>query len=165
MGSKLATRRAAASVRKVDGIVFDLVLLAFVGTLVAVALVSLDPGARLVPLIIGVPTVIGLAIQLVLDLFPGLRRRPLRRPAEGEEAEEAADHAPQRGKRELVFAAWIVGFVALTAVAGMLVSVPIALFFFFRVLGREGWVLSLLLTAGAWIFLYGLFGVVLGVPF
>lgn len=122
----MATRRVAGSARAVDAVIFDLVMLAFVGTLVAVALLSLDPGARLVPLIIGVPTLTGLALQLLLDLFPGLRRRALRRPPESdppadeEATDEAegedttAEHVPQRGRRQLVFAGWAIGFVALT---------------------------------------------------
>lgn len=174
MRSTLPTRRIAAPARKVDAIVFDLVLVVFVGALVVVALAYLDSGARLVPLIIGIPTLAGLVVQLVLDVFPGLRKAARRSPVDepagtdgpaDADAAGAEEQGRSRARREVVFAAWVAGIVVLTATIGLLVAIPVALLFFFKVLSRESWVLALSLTAGIWIFIYVLFDVVLGVPF
>lgn len=185
-----------AKTRSVSAIVFDLFLLAFVGTLVGISLSSLGPSARLVPLIVGVPTLLGIAALLLLDLFPGLRKSgseppdeadgkevgepdpastPVEQTAGGagtgelamEEAEEEGkpEESQEARKREVIFALWAVGFFVLAAIFGLLVSIPIALFVFFKVLNREGWVLTLAMTAGTWLFIYVLFGVVLGVRF
>lgn len=182
--------------RSIEAIIFDLVLLAFVGALVGSSILDLGPRARLVPLIIGVPTLIGIVILLLFDLFPGLRASlsrlnpasearpaversgpetggeaseqtpseadPLALAMEGEEDEQSEEN-PEAGRRELIFAAWVVGFFALTAIFGLLISIPVALFFFFKVLNREGWVLTLAMTVGTWAFIYVLFGLVLGV--
>ncbi len=57
--------------------------------------------------------------------------------------------------RQTAFALWAVGFAA---------SIPLALLFFLLVLAREGWRRSLLVSVGGWLFLYGLFVQILGVP-
>lgn len=184
-----ATSAPSKQTRSISLIIFDLFLLAFVGILVGLSLVGLSDSARLVPLIVGVPTLLGIVALLLLDLFPGLRRpgpkppeesdkegpgNPNLTPAPAEQAtgeagtseefvlEEAEEH-PEARKREVTFTLWAVGFFALAAIFGLLISIPIALFVFFKLLNRESWVLTLAMTAGTWAFIYVLFGVVLGV--
>jgi putative tricarboxylic transport membrane protein len=67
-------------------------------------------------------------------------------------------------RRQAVFAAWAVGFVVLGGVAGFLVAIPVALVVFLRFLARESWRTSVIVSAGAWAFLYGLFVLLLDVP-
>jgi hypothetical protein len=172
--------------RSIEALVFDIFLLIFVGTLVSVALFNLGPGARLVPLIVGIPTLIGILGVLLFDLFPGLRAiLPGARPTVGQgpppdrsvtaadigemalegEAEEKPEDTPEARKREATFALWAIGFFILTIFTGLLVSIPIALLVFFKVLNRESWLISVSITVGTWLFIYVLFGMVLGVRF
>ena len=123
--------------RAIGAIVFDLILICFVGLLVVNAL-GIRAGAALVPLLIGVPTLIVAGIILVLDLFPGLRRATgadeevphglgaLRGSEEDDEDLEVLMDPASRG-RQAAFAAWIVGFVALAAFTSVYIAMPLAL--------------------------------------
>ena len=75
------------------------------------------------------------------------------------------DETLEARKRELVLAAWVVGFFILSLIFGFVVSVPIALFFFLKVLNRDSWRFSITVTVVTWATIYVLFGVVLGVRF
>ncbi len=66
-------------------------------------------------------------------------------------------------RRQAAFAAWACGFTLLSAYAGFLVAIPVALFVFLTVLARERWVLSLIVSAASTLFFYGLFGLALGI--
>jgi hypothetical protein len=81
-------------------------------------------------------------------------------------AEPASAGPPHGGllRRQTAFGLWAVGFVLVSALAGFVVSIPVALLFFLRVLARESWRLSILVASGGWLFLYGLFALALGVP-
>lgn len=171
--------------RSLSAIIFDLFLLALVCTLVGISLASLGPGARLVPLIVGIPTLLGLLTLFIMDLFPALRRKKRvevsRETAESPddilketdisdlilegEGDEKAAESPEAIKRMVIFALWAVGFFILTIFTGLLISIPIALFVFFKLLNRESWIMTLSMTIGTWAFIYVLFGIVLGVRF
>jgi hypothetical protein len=64
--------------------------------------------------------------------------------------------------RQAAFAGWLVAFVALSALAGFAISVPVALLVFLRFVAGESWRLSLLVTAGTVAFFYLLFDLGLG---
>jgi hypothetical protein len=124
--------------RSIGAIVFDLIVIGFVGLLVTNAL-GLRPGAALVPLLIGVPTLIAAALIFVLDLFPGLRRASgadegqggmarlaaIREADDESELELTADPASLR--RQAAFALWVGGFVVLAAFTNIYVAMPVAL--------------------------------------
>ena len=170
-----------AGSRSLEALIFDGVLLAFTVALV-IDMFGLGRGARLVPLIVGVPTLVGLVFQLIFDLFPGSRDMLMSKLGRASSSERliGADDAesgaqtlspdaaretrPER-KRELVLAAWVVGFFILSLIFGFVVSVPIALFFFLKVLNRDSWRFSITVTVVTWATIYVLFGVVLGVRF
>jgi hypothetical protein len=129
-------------------IVFDLFLLAVVGTLVVSAL-SLRPAAGFVPLLVGIPTTIALLVRLVLDV---LRRGKDYRPAVV--AQQEADHeldaeelatasisdltraaraeieeeghtTPEEERRQRIFAVWGIAYVALsTALTVFILPLP-----------------------------------------
>jgi hypothetical protein len=75
------------------------------------------------------------------------------------------DEALEARKRELLLATWVVGFFILSLIFGFVVSVPIALFFFLKVLNRDSWRFSITVTVVTWATIYVLFGLVLGVRF
>lgn len=166
-------------------IVFDLVLLAVIGTFVYIAAVDLSDGAAQVPLLIGVPALLGTAAQTVLDSVAAVRdrRQPSEDRATGGSANaavasgrsepgsvalavegEAPAAAVQQSRREFSYAGWVVAFLLLAYLTSMAVAIPLALIVFFKLLCREGWLLSVVLTAGTSLFVLGLFDTVLGVP-
>ena len=59
----------------------------------------------------------------------------------------------------------MLGFFAAIALLGFPVAVPLFLLLYLRLQGGEGWVLSLLLTAGVFAAFYGLFDRLLHLPF
>jgi hypothetical protein len=122
--------------RSLGAIIFDLIVVGFVGLIVFNAL-QIRPGAALVPLLIGIPTLVFGLIILVLDLFPRLRRATgddgkrahglsaIRAAEEEDDVELPTDPALRR--RQAAFAAWVVGFVLLAAFTNIYIAVPVAL--------------------------------------
>ena len=60
---------------------------------------------------------------------------------------------------------WIVAFFFLTILVGFHVAVPLFVFFYLKLEGKESWTLSLIVTAVTWGAFYGLFVWFLNVPF
>lgn len=153
-GRNADEREALATRRSPGSIAFDLIMLIFVAALLLTLPES--QGARLVPLLIGVPTMLGVAYQLYVDLTPARH------------LEEAVEDKPipvDVLRRQLGFVAWAVAFLVLAWVSNMLIAVPIALFLVFRVLNRESWLLSAALAGGTWLFIYLVFSIGLGFHF
>jgi hypothetical protein len=122
----------------VGKVVFDLFLLAVIGTLVISAL-SLRPAAAFVPLLVGVPTTIALLVRLALDL---LRRGKDYRPSVADrendhdldaeelatasisdltraaraEIEEESQTTPEEDRRQRIFALWGIAYAVLSTV-------------------------------------------------
>jgi hypothetical protein len=135
----LAPERSAR-IRSAGAILFDILMLAFVALIVVTAL-GIRPGARLVPLSIGLPTIGLLLLQLALDVRG---RAPAHRAAlidtnlssasigevieaaRVEEADEVHREGPEDMRREALFAAWTVAYVILGFATNFLVATPIA---------------------------------------
>ena len=112
------------------------------------------------------PTIIGVAgciIAVVLSLWIGIRGG-----VEKEEVSEgpsgAADifldvnlRSGEALKRTFIICGWLVGIVAGTWLLGQLIAMPLFVFLYLKVGSREGWVVSLGLTACVIAFLYGVF--------
>ena len=149
-------------------------LAVFVLVLVFLVL-SLDyrPRARLVPLIIAVPTLLLTLLQLLIDMIPAVGRRfsflqeyDLFGIDTGRAAESSAEGGSSGAvfRREINFAAWLLLLVALIYFLGYLVTIPLFLVLFLRFRSSEGWLLTLSITAVTWAFVYIVFIVVMGAP-
>jgi Tripartite tricarboxylate transporter TctB family len=172
-----ATRRT----RSIEAIVFDLFLVAFVGLIVWTAS-GINPRAALVPLVIGIPTLVGLLITLGRDVVGAPERTAGTRPldagalressvddtlalaAEELEADSALPDDPAARRAQAALAIWAFGFVALAIATSFLVAVPVGLVVIL------GWTTRRLLptiaiTVAASAFLYLVFVVLLDVPF
>lgn len=68
-------------------------------------------------------------------------------------------------RRTVTVIAWIGGFFAVIALIGFPWAVPLFVFLYLRVQGRESWWLSLGFSAAVWGFFYGLFVKLLNIPF
>ena len=104
--------------------------------------------ARLFPLVIGIP-LFCLALAEVLWVLLA---------KEKSENDIAV-------RRTLLAAGWAIGFFVAIVLLGFPVAVPLLVFAYLRLQGKEGWTFSVLFTAGVWAFFYGLFDWLLHLPF
>jgi len=114
--------------------------------------------AALFPLVIGVPLFALAAAEALWTLYGT-------DPAN----EEARDFQLSIGKdtlrRTLVAAAWIIGFFAAIVLLGFPIAVPLFVLLYLKLQGREGWGISIAITLGTWALFYGLFDLLLHLPF
>jgi hypothetical protein len=114
--------------------------------------------AALFPLVIGVPLFALAAAEALWTLFGT-------DPA----SEEARDFQLSMGqdtlRRTLSAAGWIFAFFAAIVLLGFPIAVPLFVFLYLRLQGREGWGISIAITLGTWAVFYGLFDLLLHLPF
>jgi hypothetical protein len=55
--------------------------------------------------------------------------------------------------------------LAAIVLLGFSISVPLFVFLYLKLQGKESWILSVVLAAVAWVFVYGLFDQLLHLPF
>ncbi|MDE0032425.1 MAG: tripartite tricarboxylate transporter TctB family protein [Deltaproteobacteria bacterium] len=136
---------------------------------------SLDyqPRARLVPLIIAVPTLLLTLLQLLIDMVPAVGRRfsflqeyDLFGIDTGRAAAPSGESCPSGTvfRRELNFAAWLLLLMALIYFIGYLVAIPLFLVLFLRLRSSESWLMTLSITVATWAFVYVVFIVIMGAP-
>jgi tripartite tricarboxylate transporter TctB family protein len=117
--------------------------------------------AKLFPLVIGIP-LFCLATAEALWVLLGTRG-----------AKQAASDFQFSGevpaevalRRTLVAAAWTLGFFALIVLLGFQIAVAVLVFSYLKVQGREGWIFTTVFTAIVWALFYGLFDLLLHLPF
>jgi hypothetical protein len=136
---------------------FTLILLVFV-VAILIATPRLGRVARLVPLVVAVPTAVLLAAQLILDLVP--RRRTPGRGSEptgwlrfaGRAKEAADDREALRDAKPAASSAGQLGWALLLPVTiyflGFLIAVPLHCMIQLRCFSGERWTLSLAVPAG-----------------
>ncbi len=78
-----------------------------------------------------------------------------------------SDHLPPGVaiRRTALAAGWVLGFFAAIALLGFGIAVPLFVFAYLKIQGREGWIFSAVFTASVWGFFYGLFDLLLHLPF
>jgi len=114
--------------------------------------------AALFPLVIGVPLFALAAAEALWTLL-------------GTDAasEEARDFQLSIGqdtlRRTLTAGGWIFAFFAAIVLLGFPIAVPLFVFLYLKLQGREGWGISIAITLGAWAVFYGLFDLLLHLPF
>jgi len=117
----------------------------------------------LFPVVVGIP-VFFLATS---EFFSSLsKRKETVREVSSENAipsEEKAEPLPV--DRALVAFLLIIGFFLIIALLGFLIGVPLFIFLYLKIYGREKWGISVGFTAIAWACFYGLFIWLLNIPF
>jgi hypothetical protein len=114
---------------------------------------SWPPRARIFPFAIFGPILIVAIANFVKDL----RRQPWTETIKQTIAEANLDPA-SFGKRTRSILAWIVGFFLALWLLGFPLGIPLATFLYLRAAAREGWITSVFVTAGSWLFIVGIFG-------
>jgi len=115
--------------------------------------------AKLFPLVIGIPLFCLAAAEILWGLLGTA-------PA-GEAADFRLSDAPPEiaRRRTALAAAWILGFFAAILLLGFPYAVPLLLFAFLKLQGKEGWLFTAVFTAAVWAAFYGLFDQLLHLPF
>lgn len=116
----------------------------------------------LFPRIIGVPLLILALIEMLLSAFR-TEKQPEGHAVDFELTTDVDPVIAQR--RTYAIVAWTLGFLALILLIGFPLAVPLFVFLYLKVAGREGWVLTLFLTTLSWLFMRGLFDRLLHLPF
>jgi len=116
--------------------------------------------AALFPIAIGIPVFCLAAAEVIWSLVgSGDSERAM-------DFEMSADvPAPVAMRRTVLTVAWMVGFFAAIALIGFPYAVPLFVFLYLRLQGREGWIFSLLFGAAVWLFFYLVFDRLLHLPF
>jgi hypothetical protein len=115
--------------------------------------------AALFPLAISIPLFFLAAAELVWVLL-------------GSAQSAAADFKPADDlpegvalRRTALAVGWILGFFAAIVLLGFGVAVPLFVFLYLKVQGKSGWIFAAVFTAAVWAFFYGLFDLLLHLPF
>ena len=120
--------------------------------------------ARLYPWVIGFPMLLLALIQMILDL-KGVQSKPDSggAPVDFQMSKEVD---PTITKRQTInIFSWIFGFFFLIWLLGFSIAIPVLVFGYLKIQSREPWVLSIILTACAWVAFWGLFVWLLNLPF
>ena len=112
--------------------------------------------AKLFPLVIGIPLFCLAAAEALWVLF-----------GKSERIEQPTDAVPPElaRRRGLIAAGWIVGLLVLVVLVGFPIAVPLFVFLYLKLQGREGWIFTAVFTAAVWGAFYGLFDQLLHLPF
>ncbi len=116
--------------------------------------------SKLFPLVIAIPlfclaTAEALWVLLAKEAAAG-----------GSDFKLSAEQAPEVARRRTLLAAgWAVGFFGLILLVGFPIAVPVMVFAYLKVQGKEGWIFSAVFTLGVWLFFYGLFELLLHLHF
>jgi len=141
-------------------IIFGILMLVAITMFVSYSL-GYSPTARLVPLIIGIPGLVFMILQLIIDSLPGVSRRlgmlgikkglfgaaeiraREKRAREDASLKKVLPPARRRIPEAIMFV-WIVSFVALIYLFGYLVAVPVFVFSFLKFRAGASWVFCIL---------------------
>jgi putative tricarboxylic transport membrane protein len=130
-----------------------------IATTIAVALLqSRNFGFRagLFPWVIGIPTLLLALVQLAKDVT-SQKKDP--------DADHEAIPPEAVRRRTLSIIGWTVGCFLLIWLLGFSYAVPLFIFLYLKLEGREGWLMTIAVTFFSWLFFYMLFERILNVPF
>jgi hypothetical protein len=118
--------------------------------------------AALFPRLISVP----LLVLGLLETLLCLKGTEARTEGGAVDFEFSTDMDPITARnRTLSLFLWVLGFFVLIPLVGFLLAVPLFMFLYLKLEGKEGWVATVVLTACAWLFMEGLFDRLLHLPF
>jgi len=125
---------------------------------------SFGPRARLMPLIIGIPTFLLSVAVLVAELvaqWRGKKRAGSAMDASRVEEPITPEEKRVRSRRETAAVLWLLGLVVIIWLTGLIWAIPVFLILFLRLQGHEPWKVTLPISLGTWMVVYLLFVVIL----
>src|SRR5262245_19658338 len=114
------------------------------------------------PLVIAIPLILLALAHLLLEVF-GDSEKDVGPAVDVEFSKEIAPDVARW--RAFVLFAWIVGFILIVFLLGFPIAVPLFMFLYLKMQSGTGWLQSLGLAGGAWVFLYVLFQRLVYLPF
>jgi len=158
---------------KTEEKVFTFFLLFIVVLMVALTF-GYRPGARLVPILVGVCALIlmvSLCLMVLFQRFASLyqrweeKRHVYSKDTESEDLNERMREAERTDrKKERSVVTWLLFLVAGTYVFGFFIAIPLFLFLFLKLWAHETWVLSLSMSGVVWGAVFFIFAYILGIP-
>jgi len=121
-------------------------------------------GTRLFPWIVGIPVFLLSVVQLAIELY---QTRHMGNPVNEDTGDLQIDLSMSSmvvARKAGNFFAWLLGFFFCIWIFGFFVAVPLYGFLYLKFQAKEGWLLSVALTLGGFIFFSGLFDQILHVP-
>lgn len=147
-------------------------LLLGIGLLALCAWAALEARAwplktALFPLAIAVPLFCLAAAEVVWGVLEGLGKAGAGAKREEVRDFQLATHLPKAValRRTGLAIGWILGFFAAIVLLGFPYAVPLFVFAFLKLQGREGWLFSAAFAGALWALFYGLFERLLHLPF
>jgi hypothetical protein len=119
--------------------------------------------AALFPMVVGIPLFILSAVQFLKSAFLGGKGH-IKEATIDFKLSEMEDKALEK-KRTINILLWILGFFFMVLLIGFPIAVPLFVFLYMKLQGKEKWGVSLLMTFIAWASFYGLFVKFCDVPF
>lgn len=116
--------------------------------------------ASLFPIVIGIPVFCLAAAEVLWVLLGSTERGAAKDFQFSQDVPEG-----EALKRSAAGAGWILGFFAAIVLLGFPIAVPLFVFLYLKLQGKEGWTLSIVFAAAVWGFFYGLFDQLLHLPF
>ena len=119
-------------------------------------------GTGLFPRFVGVPVLVMSLIQLIMDAYRS--REDIRRPDSGKPATcrwTGPCPAAEVAARGLAFAGWLLGMFFGILLLGFFITVPLFTLLYLKYQAKEGWAVTLWLTAGMLVFFVGVFDQIL----
>jgi hypothetical protein len=122
--------------------------------------------ARLYPWAIGFPMVILAFVQVILDLKGYKHKETSEGPPIPMDFQFTKEIDPSTARnRAIIMFAWLFGFFFIVWLVGFNIGVPLMVFAYLKLHSKEPWLLSIILTAVAFVFFYVLFVKLLTLPF
>jgi TctA family transporter len=137
---------------------------AFVAVVLALALLqsrSFGFRAGLFPWVIGIPTLLLTLVQLAKDIMG--REKPKAALADWEVAVDVPPEVARQ--RTISILLWTVGFFLAIWFLGFSNSVLVSMILYLKLAGKEKWPMTIAVSLGTWLFVYGLFERALSIPF
>ncbi|MFC1815534.1 tripartite tricarboxylate transporter TctB family protein [Thermodesulfobacteriota bacterium] len=131
------------------------------------------PGAKTVPLIVGVGTLILMILLCLMTILPKfaswyqqLEGKPTGLTEMIKKSDESENDAAEKKikKREIAVIGWLLFLTAATYVLGFLVAIPLFLFLFLKLWAKEGWLLSLGMSSVVFGVVFLIFAKILQIP-
>ena len=116
--------------------------------------------SKLFPLVIAIPL---FCLAAAEALWVILGRNPSASASDFRLSEDQPVEVARR--RTFLAAGWAIGFLVLIMLLGFPNAVPVMVFAYLRIQGKERWLFSIVFTAAVWFIFYGLFELLLHMHF
>jgi len=148
--------------KKKEGIIFAALLVCLVGTALITSF-SYNPKTRLVPVLVGCVSLILSIIIFLGEIFPQFRQvfevDLFTRDKIVVREKTIGRWDEKKGLTIAIF--WVMLFAVLLFLVGFNIAVPVCVLVYVKLFGKQNWPVSLSVTALIWVFIYGLFQLIM----